>query len=295
MKLMHLSDGELLTETKNSVLRERDAILIVLHHLREVDRRMLYAAKFTTLFNYCTEELGYDAASAQLRISSMRLLRELPECEAKIEKGELNLTLMSQAQTFFRKEKITEPERKREILATITGQTTREAQQILLNQTETPELHQPDKIRAVSETHSEVKFLADTGLLEDLETLKALLAHSHSGLKEIFKVAVKDAIQKRSLRAQNEMRRQIRARDQSQCTYIHEGKRCQSRYALEYDHIVPKSLGGNDSLENLRLLCRKHNQWAAVKAFRLNKMSGYLPALRAQPLIFAFGKRETGP
>ncbi|MBI3016565.1 MAG: HNH endonuclease [Deltaproteobacteria bacterium] len=33
------------------------------------------------------------------------------------------------------------------------------------------------------------------------------------------------------------------------------------------DHIHPWSLGGDSTPENLRLLCRTHNQWRAEKTF----------------------------
>ena len=109
MHLRNLSDDELLAQTKTAVLKERDTTLGVLHHLREVERRQLFAPSHSSHFDYCVHALGYDAGSAQLRISAMRLLRDLPELEQKVESGGLNLTLLAQAQSFFRKEAISLP------------------------------------------------------------------------------------------------------------------------------------------------------------------------------------------
>lgn len=39
------------------------------------------------------------------------------------------------------------------------------------------------------------------------------------------------------------------------------GKRCDSKYQLQIDHIHPWSLGGTNQIENLRLLCRMHNNF----------------------------------
>ena len=62
---------------------------------------------------------------------------------------------------------------------------------------------------------------------------------------------------------------QIFVRDRGQCTFVApDGRRCRSQHRLELDHIVPRALGGNDSISNLRLRCRAHNQHYARKCFR---------------------------
>jgi 5-methylcytosine-specific restriction endonuclease McrA len=53
-----------------------------------------------------------------------------------------------------------------------------------------------------------------------------------------------------------------------QCVIICEsGKRCGARKFLEFDHIIPLAQGGNSTVENLRLVCRGHNQQLAERAF----------------------------
>ncbi len=52
-------------------------------------------------------ELGYSNGAASRRISAMRMVKELPEVEKKIESGALNLCNISRAQTFFREVKRT--------------------------------------------------------------------------------------------------------------------------------------------------------------------------------------------
>jgi hypothetical protein len=46
MNLKHLSDEMLLSETKVWVGRERDSTITILHHLREVEARRLFARLF---------------------------------------------------------------------------------------------------------------------------------------------------------------------------------------------------------------------------------------------------------
>jgi HNH endonuclease len=64
------------------------------------------------------------------------------------------------------------------------------------------------------------------------------------------------------------VKRAVRERDGDQCAYVSEsGQRCSSRARLEFDHIEPVARGGASTAENLRLLCRVHNQYAAERAF----------------------------
>jgi hypothetical protein len=50
-------------------------------------------------------------------------------------------------------------------------------------------------------------------------------------------------------------------RDGGRCAFVtDDGKRCECRRALQYDHIVPLAQGGQTSESNLRLLCPAHNQ-----------------------------------
>jgi 5-methylcytosine-specific restriction endonuclease McrA len=64
------------------------------------------------------------------------------------------------------------------------------------------------------------------------------------------------------------IKREVWKRDQGRCVFVSEsGRVCESRTALEYDHIEPVARGGRTEARNLRLLCRAHNQLAAEIAF----------------------------
>ena len=57
-------------------------------------------------------------------------------------------------------------------------------------------------------------------------------------------------------------------RDNHQCTFKSDtGNRCCATEHLEVDHIVPFARGGSHDPENLRLLCRAHNQLEAERVF----------------------------
>jgi hypothetical protein len=60
----------------------------------------------------------------------------------------------------------------------------------------------------------------------------------------------------------------VRKRDGDRCAFVSsEGSRCEERRFLQYDHVLPWARGGrSDDPQNIRQLCRSHNQWAARKA-----------------------------
>jgi len=159
--LSSLTDEALLKTTKDLAARERELTLRVLRHLREVERRQLFAAQgYSSLFEYAVKELAYSEGAAHRRISSMRLLKSLPVLEARVESGSLPLSTLAQAQTFFRQEKITAPELKLELLAQLEGKSSRE--------------------------------------VEKMEELRALLSHRHPGmsLKDLLAFAVDESLKK---------------------------------------------------------------------------------------------------
>ena len=56
--------------------------------------------------------------------------------------------------------------------------------------------------------------------------------------------------------------------DGCRCSFVSaEGKRCTETKRLQVDHIVPFSLGGQPTVENLRLLCQSHNLMEAENVF----------------------------
>lgn len=133
------------------------------------------------------------------------------------------------------------------------------------------------------------QFTGDPQTRELYEELRALMSHEvPSGemalvFKRALQVAV-DQYKKRRFaatdrpgapRGSNDTRhipaavkRAVCERDKDQCAFVSEtGKRCGSRHRLEFDHIEAVARGGTSTVENVRLLCRAHNQHAAERAF----------------------------
>ncbi|MGE0633981.1 MAG: HNH endonuclease [Pseudobdellovibrionaceae bacterium] len=72
----------------------------------------------------------------------------------------------------------------------------------------------------------------------------------------------KNNYEKQSRYILSDVKHQVWKRDRGQCTFKDHktGRVCGSKKFLEYDHVKPFALGGESTIENLRLLCRGHNQ-----------------------------------
>ncbi|HZZ85606.1 MAG TPA: HNH endonuclease [Anaeromyxobacteraceae bacterium] len=71
-------------------------------------------------------------------------------------------------------------------------------------------------------------------------------------------------------------RREVWARDGGQCAWRgSDSRRCESRWQLEFDHVVPVALGGLTTAANLRLACRAHNGFLAEQVFGREHMARF--------------------
>ena len=275
-----------------------------------------------------TRELSYSEDQAYRRIQAMRLLKELPEIEEKINDGSLSLTHLGMAQSLFKREEKSQKnfskKEKIEILEKLKNTSKREAEKITVSFSSSPVVPF-EKIRAVSRQDVEIKFTAKEEVLKKIQKLKALLAHRNPNLRlsELFDQLCDLGIEKwdkskpsapkqtatiaqssapaRAARQQKQVvqsnishslepvtkaqmsdlrslapmtkaqiKREVWQRDQGRCQI------CNSQYAIEIDHKFPRALGGSDTKENLRLLCRSCNQRAAIEAFGLQKMEKHI-------------------
>jgi hypothetical protein len=193
-ELKKTSDTELIAQTVTAVREEREKVTVVLHYLREVDRRRLYSAlKYKSLHHFATKHLHYTDDEAYRRIAAMKLLRALPEMEEKIVCGDLALSHLNMAQTFFNQEekihqKPMSKEDKIQVMEQMLGTSVREAEKITLSLSSSEVKIKPDKLRQVSKNQIEIRFAAREEVQLMIESLKGFLAHSHPGIQlgELF-------------------------------------------------------------------------------------------------------------
>ena len=271
MRLNHVANKMLLSDTKKLAGAEREATVRLLHHLKEIDKRKLYCdLKYSSLFAYCVQELGYSEGAAQRRIVAARAIAEMPELEKKIEDGSLNLTNISLVNQF-----IDDPKQKREVFKVVENLSKKECEKTLFEIT--GKVDRPDKTKRISKDKIQVAIVLSDETMAEVEKLKALLGKNlemdqlvqfmaKKAIEAVEKMKFKQTKSRKSLSPAKvgrvipaSVKRTVYARDKK-CT------NCGTTHHLNYDHIIPFSMGGANSVENLRLLCRECNQRGRIRA-----------------------------
>ena len=177
MNLKHLTDNTLLADTKRLARVERELTTKILHHFKEIERRKLFSdLSYPSMMDYAVKELGYSEPSAARRIHAARLLREIPEIEAKIQDGSLSLSNLNKAAGFFKKEDIREPAKKKAILKKLENKSARQCDKTLIELSPMP--LPKEGLKVVSPTYQQLKINVSDETLEELELAKNLLGHS---------------------------------------------------------------------------------------------------------------------
>jgi hypothetical protein len=165
-----ISSEKLLADIKALVSEERRVMTEILWHLREVERRRLFAEiGYPSLFEYAVKELGYSESAAYRRISAMRALKELPELEQAISNGRLSVSTVAQVQSFFRAEKTQSQksytlEEKKALFENLKGKSARDVQKTLVELSPQAALPQ-ERVRPVAKQRSEIRIVVDDDTL----------------------------------------------------------------------------------------------------------------------------------
>ena len=278
MELTTLTNQELTASLKTLTGNEREVIVKILFHLIELEKRRSFRELgYSSLYDYCTRALKYSEGSACRRIRASEVLRDNPEVEPLLLSGELNLATISTAAKKIETQEIT--------VADIVCKTKREVE--LLVARVSPVKDKPkERVKPVfveaqtKEERYEIKFSVSKETFEKLEAAKKLLSHAlgaDRSVERIFEALLDKCLkpvekrQRTNLRTRvvpKSVKQEVFKRDHCQCTYRSpDGRRCEETHYLELDHVIPHSVGGETTVENMRLVCPAHNQLLAEGYF----------------------------
>lgn len=288
-----MDNRQLCEELRKLVQEERRVTNEILRLINiAMERRTYLELGYASMFDWLVKDFGYSNAAAFRRIEAARLVRAVPEAMLKLESGQISLSSMSKANSAIRTQERISGERislklKQEIVKRIENKSSQDVEKELFKLLPDTRAHmQAERRVALDEntTRHSMNFSAE--MSADLQKAKELLSHKfpHASDAEIVGYALKVLLQKinpstSAAEAKCVKKSPIKRLNLKEisCGFKDpiSGRVCGSRYQVQVDHIHPKGLGGRDSPDNLRPLCRQHNLLMAERAYGRNYISKF--------------------
>lgn len=315
LEIQKLSNHDLTVKLNLAVREERKLMLQVLSLLREVERRELFARLgFSSLFTYCVEHLKYSESAAQRRIVAMRALRLLPELALKIETGKISLSVLALTESTLqqnakRENRKVDPQERRVALREVEGLSRRNAEVALVEKFGLAPVKIERSVQPLKDGGIRLTLELDEEEMRAIEELRRLSSRPQTA-KEMLMTLVRAEVGKKQRRlgetpllrkstsaggseirksrvtaiasaVATAVKRSVWIRAAGRCEYhAAPSERCNSQRALEYDHVLPRTHGGNDDSRNLRLLCRAHHRLVTTEVFGISKMQQFRATIR---------------
>ncbi|MEK7354815.1 MAG: HNH endonuclease [Bdellovibrionota bacterium] len=185
-ELNRLQNDDIVRSAHTAVKDESRATTWVLRHLEVIQERKIFLERgYPSLFEFCVGEFGYSNGAAQRRIQAMRLMKEVPEIQAKIEGGQLSITSAASIQSFLQLEKKAEQsyskDEKLDLVSACEGKSSREIEKELA--TRNPEFIRRETARAVDADNMRLSMTIKDELWRKIQRLKALRSHTNASMK----------------------------------------------------------------------------------------------------------------
>ena len=185
--VQQLSDKVLLEQADLITTHERGITILALRHLREIEvRRLFVDMGYSSMYECCLKRFKYSEGQTQRRLSSARLMTELPEIEKQIQSGDLNVTNLSKFQSFVRAEKAANhtlsKEDKLNLIAQCENKATRQVEKELIERSHQPALlaekfHKTSQVLSDNPEYTKFEVLLDPAQQKLLQEFKDLYTH----------------------------------------------------------------------------------------------------------------------
>jgi hypothetical protein len=156
----------------------------------------------------------------------------------------------------------------------------------------------PTVVRPLSPERFHIAFTGGADLVQLIELARDLLSHSVPDrdlaqvIARALQVLIEDLLRQKFAVTDRphasagqhdegsgcvpaEVKRAVYFRDRGRCTFVGtDGRRCAESAFLQFQHIVPRAVGGKATAENLVLMCAVHNRHEAEVYFGRNMNYG---------------------
>ena len=285
----HLADSSLLQGTRSLRARDRLTTALLVARIGEIDsRRLAERLGYPSTMAWCIAELRFSEDEAGRRIRAARFGRNFPELFEALADGRLHLTAVNLIGPHLSKATVDG------WIAAATHRTRAEIQALIAIRRPRPDgsdgmvelaeyvLEQVhDRVLPTApQRHLFQCAIGDT-LRAMLEEARDLMSHQNpAGKYEAVLIEALElllpALRKQKFatsgagerRISSEVKAKVWERDGGRCTFAGEdGRRCGSTWNVEFDHVEPVACGGEATVDNVRCLCRAHNQLEAERRF----------------------------
>ncbi len=280
---MQLTTAETLIHNKIKalVITERATLVQILENLQVVYDTRLYAKMgYQSIIKYLICEHGYSESAAYRRMQALKLVKEIPEVKNLVKKGNLHLSGITTLQVMMKNQ---DKDSKLAIINKIQNKTNSEIQNEIFKLIPTASLPTESK-RKISATETRISLNLSQKVLDKLEALKARTKCYDTALtiEKALDIALRstDVTNSKTIKSKGsdrprtipaKIKKEILVRASNKCEFTG----CESIHYLEFDHIKPVSQGGTNEKNNIRLLCKNHNQFYAINRFGITHMKKF--------------------
>ncbi|MGZ3723127.1 MAG: HNH endonuclease [Bdellovibrionales bacterium] len=305
MEPSNFSDEELFASLEERFAIERDNSHHILLHLKEIQSRRLFAKRgFSNMFSMLIKHFRQSETSANQHLKALDLMLAVPVVEERLVSGDLNLSTLAMAQRQIkREEKLTGKKiaqaKKSEIIESITNKTMAQTETELFKLLPGTASNPANSERRISEDATRMNLTVPDDVREMMIRLKDLWAHVDPTMDNVevmrraFKLALTrvDPTEKKKTQGATESvkhrgndrlkyygkeyDRALWERAGSRCEFVDNktGRRCDCKFGLQKEHVIPLGKGGTNELSNMQLLCAPHNQLRARQAYGDRKIN----------------------